>query len=95
MFSDQGSPTLFAERVAGLVQFSYTLADDIHSLVDDPKPGSGRLSARTRKLLIAGLVISGTTISTLAKIGQFLFVARVLALPDLLILPESLCSFRS
>ena len=74
MFSDHGSPThAFQESMARLVHgaatLSYTLADDIHSLVDDPRPGSGRLSARIRKFLIAGLIISGTTISTLAKIG--------------------------
>ena len=72
MLRDQASPFgenmhQFVNRVSHL---SYGLVDDIHSLVDDNRPHiPGRLGPRARKLLVSGLIITGTAISTLCKIG--------------------------
>lgn len=56
-----------ARRAVGL---SYSLVDDIHSLVDDVPPFVPRkLEPVTRKATVSGLVFFGTAVSTLAKIG--------------------------
>lgn len=56
--------------------FSFALVDEVHSLVDEPVHVSRRLHRRVKQLGVFGLILFGTLISTLGKLGTCPEVAQ-------------------
>lgn len=59
-------------RWNNVVLLSYSLVDEVHSLVDEPVPSRSHLTTRkaVRRAAVLGLIFFGTLISTLGKLGE-------------------------
>jgi hypothetical protein len=64
------------ERAA---QFSYVFLDEMHSLVDEPSAVTPRrLVPAVRRAVLTGLVVFGTIIGTLGKLGTSVGVSAAM-----------------
>jgi hypothetical protein len=52
-----------------VVLLSYTLVDEVHSLVDEAEHAPRRLDQRIKRVSCCGLIFFGVLISTLGKLG--------------------------